>query len=229
MTRLPPPETSNLNERSFDTVVSEGVDQIFSDNEREAFSSNNTSFLEDDVETRESYFSGGTQLEQGLIEDISFSRQITLAENTSKVSIDKLFKNLSHEGPLQYVKDNLPQDIPFWFRFELHRLSMHLQIPIKNLYDNITKLEDPNPPEYSTFWRKVVDASRESSLPVPTKSSIKSWTLKDNIYNEIDSNKAVKFSARLDFRQHETQKAFDVTLLPMALNKSHRFQREVWC
>lgn len=223
-----PVQSSNSLERSFDTVVSDSADIVFSDHEQEVASSNNTSILSDGGEPsgRGSIFSGGTQLDRAYFEDPALNRSFNDAvQNNASQSRRVQLNKLSEENPMLKVDHRRADTENYWLAFELDRLSRYLKCDIDVLYASFLEGHALKP--LDKLWNMTKEICERTSMQVPPKSSFKSssWVLEDDKYISPDLNVSTYFSAKLDFSDKKGQ-LFDLTLNPIETDRSCRFHRK---
>jgi len=210
---------------SFDTVMSDNADPVFSGAEEgDQYSSTNTSILSD-AAGRESHFSGGTQLDRDFLHEPSVSRSFRAADST-EVNVKDHLENLITEGPFRIAKRQLLKDLPYWYIFELYRISLHLGCDVGAVFHKVTTRCRRDTPSFPQFWKTVVDICNEEQLTLPLRSSIKEWTYEDNSYVDEASGRSVKLSARLDFSRTPDKQLFDLKLNLVETEKSCRFHRK---
>lgn len=216
----PPPQ--NI---SFDTVLSDRGDPVWSENDDDdPNSSNNTSMLSD-VGGRESHWSGGTQLEQDFLHDPSVNKSFRAADSIAANLKEQLDK-LPTEGPFRGVKRQLLHDLPYWYVFELYRISVHVGCDVGPIFHKIKTRCAKELPSFHRYWKEVPHICKEENSTAPVCSAIKEWTYEDNSYVDEASGRSVQLSARLDFSRTPDKQLFDLTLNPIEVEKSCRFHRK---
>ncbi|KAK5088623.1 hypothetical protein LTR05_002843 [Lithohypha guttulata] len=211
--------------RSFDTIKSEDPDQIFSDVEDQDISSNNTSILTDTGDEVSTRFSGGTQLERDYLDDVEAKRSCKAAEAVEKTPL-QLLNEIATSGPLKTVKRQLPEDLPYWYTFELYRVSLHIGWEVGALYHKAGVACTSETLSYSSFWKEVVKICRADNKPAPPQSNVRASTFEANSYIDNETSRSVSLSARLDFIQTPENQLLDLKLNAMTIDRSCRFHRK---
>lgn len=206
-------------------MISEATDEIFSDDEDDYSSSNNTSILSETHDGTETRFSGGTQLDREFMNDPALNRSFRTAGASSQ-NAQQLLDTVATGGPLRPVTRQLPTNLPFWMTYELYRISLHLSCDVSLVFRRICKACETEAPLFSRFWKEVVAICLADKNPIPIKSAIKNWTHEDNLYLHPATARSVSLSARLDFSKTPEKHLFELKLNPLENDKSFRFQRK---
>jgi len=192
-------------------------------------SSNNTSLLTtEDVKdnSRESHFSGGTQLENVLLESFEGRKLMEDSHTTVRRRPQELLVELPHNGPFRAVNRQLPEHLPYWLVFEFYRVSQHFGIDVGFLYHKMSTTCDVHQLTFDTFWQAVITlCNNEKPLPYPQRSDLKDWTTRENAYADNTSGTSVSLSGNLVFSRDLTKQIFDFKLNPVNNDKSCRFHR----
>lgn len=219
------PADPNL-QRSFETTNSGDIDKIFTDEEDNALSSNNTSLLSVHDEGRESHFSGGTQLESALLDSFE-GRQVLQKSNSTIRRPKELLAELPISGPFRAVSRQLPQNLPYWLIYEFYRVSHYLEIDVDFLHDKINKICDIQRLTSDSFWHAVKTVCKNERVsPLPPRSDLKEWMTRENSYMDTDSGKSVSLSGKLSFSKDLTKEIFDFKLNTINNDQSCRFHRK---
>lgn len=232
--------------QSFTTNASEEPDRIFSESESSTPSSNNTSFMSVDTNDNDNdnnderratdlygtQFSGGTQVDEDYIDNLELQRSFFAAERAAFPATDgSLLDDLHANGPFSKAECRLPPDLPYWYTFELYRISQSLGIKVNWLWEKLLKDLDKRRPSFNEFWGAVKALHREltadtgMSTVLPPKSYIPDWTLHEDAYCDAKTRSSVALTARLDFNAKDAKHLFAFRLNPITHDKSCRFHR----
>lgn len=231
-----PPASSGQANTSFQTNLSEDPDPVFSSPELGPTSSNDTSILTEwdcDTTTNDhsTRFSGGTQLDHDFQSDINLNRSFRSVESVSQPLL-QLLDDVAKSGPFKAVIRQLPEQLEYWYTFELYRISLYLGCDVGFLFHKIKSAcnsenaKENGTPSFARFWSEVITICREAGKPIPPKSELKAWTHEDNLYLDKSTARSVSFNARLDFAPSPDKELFTLKLNDITTDRSCRFHRK---
>lgn len=210
--------------RSFDTVTSQDVDAIFSDVEDDLTSSSNTSLYVSDLEGHET-------------SNFGLSEQDATREDTSLIAnlpdplptpLQEQLGNLAKRGPFRCTPFQIPDEIQYWYTYELYRLSTILQLEVGDLYNSIKQLNSGktqlSPQELQTSMRTI--CNNRGIAKIPVCSNPPRWTIEDGLYYNRNSGDCASFTAKLRFNEELAGPIFDFQLNPIKYERGCRFYRK---
>ncbi|KAK5382464.1 hypothetical protein LTR20_005904 [Exophiala xenobiotica] len=212
---------------SFDTVLTTHVSSVFDtpDHDQDVFASNDTSLMSSQAagdKAEESQDLLPTQDLQDFLEDEEFKRsfdEISMPQS----SFDPIDVALSHTFRRQAC---LPQHVPFWLCWEIHRLA-HLfgELPL-DLHGSIKKLCKSDTPSFDQFWSAVKALSHETAISPPQKSEVPHWMETEDRYEDPSSTNALYLTASLEWSDKLSQGMFKFRPSEIRLEQSCRLYRK---
>lgn len=118
---------------------------------------------------------------------------------------------LAEESP---ERSNLSK-LPFRVRWEAARISIANGFPVNELAPDPTETVQ----DYEAMWLYFTHPSRTRRIKLPRKGSSKAWAAATGAFEGL------VFSGKLSFNSKPTGALFTVSLNPMELDKSSRFER----
>lgn len=239
------PFQSEGNIQSFTTNASDDLESIFSADDTDGPSSNETSFasadsnVDDRRQTKMSgtQYSGETELIEAYHCDVNLQRSMTESDMRSTPSTcAEVLENLHVNGPFKLTPCPLHPNLPFWYSFDLYRLSQSLGLDVGALCKRIQKSYQKEHVSAEEFWREVeaihkefkndMQSAKKHKPMMPAKSSIPDWTSANhNYYCDEISGDSLSFGAELDFSEKPDSHLFDFRLKPIKHERSCRFHR----
>lgn len=169
---------------------------------------------------------GGTQMEAAIRDDLAIHRSFEAADQTASQPSDQLLNTLPTTGPFNLILSyGLPRNLDYWYTFELHQLSLHLQCNVLQVFNKIFQECGTERPLFSDFWETTKKICHAENVPLLTKSGVKAWNIDGNTYIDTDGSKSIIFSGRLDFSRGQSRDLFEFSLNPMGIDKSCCFHR----
>ncbi|KAJ9604834.1 hypothetical protein H2200_010949 [Cladophialophora chaetospira] len=213
------------NQTSFETAPSPAVPSIFSTPEEEndigGPGSNATSMISSQTQESQDLFP--TQDANEYFEDVSF-RQSFRESCTSVDEFDPT--DLVRNSPFK-SRAMLPPNLPFWYCWEVHRVAPSLgSLPIELHQCMVSKYKKLDF-SYEEFWTGVRGICSEKKITtVPQRSTLPSWALAENRYEDKETNKVVYFTAALDWEEDPSRGLFKFRLNQIQVEQSSRFNRK---
>lgn len=205
---------------SFETVQSTDAPSIFSDvaGDNVSLGSNDTSMME--ALSQESQDLLPTQ----DLEDEDFIRSFTESnEPPGLYSVTDLDLNTPFK-----IRPTLPEETPFWWSWEIHRVADHLGILPRDLHARASKRLFSTKPKANNFWDVLrAICLEDKAQEVPMRSELHDWTSEKNQYYNEESNQVISFKGRLEWSNDISKGLFkSLQLSPFQVEQSCRFQRK---
>jgi len=214
---------------SFETVTSTASLKVFTPGQTDDPSSTTTSLISSSEDESQDLFP--TQDVDAIMEDPEFNKSFTEASNQF-YSTD--VNDLHNTGPFRPSSSQLPVNVKFWYGWEIHRTATHLGMTVIDVYNIIEKscrqknACSANPgASFEDAWNVIKTLFQRAGHPfLPPKSELEDWTTVQNRYEDVESNKVVSLTARLDWGENPSKALFDFRLNPMRLEESCRLHRK---
>ena len=216
---------------SFKSTNSPPPPRIFSPSPQDGqTSSNDTSILSLD-EAPSTQYGLGTQEFNEIYQEPSFTESLHAAENENLDDTKRILQDLVNDGPCRKpsTSQSLPRRTPFRYRYECHRLAKKAFISPRHFFKAITVICKTEEPTFAAFWdaAKLIcnNAAPDSQLLASDKSSQVAWDHALDNFTTLSHDKSVALSAVLDWAEASQKGVFNLTLKPLRLEKSCRFDR----
>lgn len=163
-----------------------------------------------------------TQDLQDFLEDEDFNK-----------SFNEMCMPQSSFDPIEVALSNtfrrqacLPQNVPFWLCWEIHRLAHLLgKLPL-DVHGSIMKLCKSNTPSFDRFWEAAKELSQKMATSPPQKSEVPLWMGTQDKYEDPSSTKALYLTASLEWSDNLSQGMFKFRPNEIRLEQSCRLYRK---
>lgn len=210
---------------SFETIPSPEASVIFSSrDEGEDPASNATSMISTQADESQDLFP--TQDANDFFDDEQFETSFAAACNDANESM-----NLSSASRHKFVtpfrvQAQLPQDVPFWYNWELFRIAPLLSIKPLDLHKRLEKEYSNTVNDAEELWEAIKQLYSQKGLTLlPPKSILPTWVTKEQRYEDDSTNRTIYLTATLDKDDGPAKDSYQLRLKATQIEKPCRFYR----